>query len=333
MTAPARGDTRSRGRLPPPRATAAGFLIAAAVAAHAGDAGTCAPEAVHADTEGQPLTRAERIARMDRAFYDSAAGSGQVPDDIPAPDNDSVLEAQIRRAAMEETDPRIWAELWNEYRKYKGLPLKPLPGAAGKSNEGQPLTRAERIARMDRAFYDSLARFDECQSAATGTGAATGDGAATDAAGRNGGVAGADGGADSADGNSAGTGDGASVESVAAEGIQGAEAPEAPETAADDTSIESVAAGGIQGTEEAPEDGERTAADTDRPPAAGSGQAPDDIPAPDNDSVLEAQIRRAAMEETDPRIRAELWNEYRKYKGLPLKPLPGEEGESNDAQT
>ena len=248
MTAPARGDTRSRGRLPPPRATAAGFLIAAAVAAHAGDAGTCAPEAVHADTEGQPLTR------------------------------------------------------------------------------------AERIARMDRAFYDSLARFDECQSAATGTGAATGDGAATDAAGRNGGVAGADGGADSADGNSAGTGDGASVESVAAEGIQGAEAPEAPETAADDTSIESVAAGGIQGTE-APEDGERTAADTDRPPAAGSGQAPDDIPAPDNDSVLEAQIRRAAIEETDPRIRAELWNEYRKYKGLPLKPLPGEEGESNDAQT
>ncbi len=240
MIAPARGDTRSRGRLPPPRATAAGFLIAAAVAAHAGDAGTCAPEAVHADTEGQPLTR------------------------------------------------------------------------------------AERIARMDRAFYDSLARFDECQGAATGAGAAAG------AAGRNGGAAGADGGAD---GNSAGTDDGASVESVAAEGIQGAEAPEPPEATADDTSIESVAAGGIQGTEEAPEDGERTAADTDRPPAVGSGQAPDDIPAPDNDSVLEAQIRRAAMEETDPRIRAELWNEYRKYKGLPLKPLPGEEGESNDAQT
>ena len=243
MTAPARGDTRSHGRLPPPRATAAGFLIAAAVAAHAGDAGTCAPEAVHADTEGQPLTR------------------------------------------------------------------------------------AERIARMDRAFYDSLARFDECQGAATGAGAA---------AGRNGGADSADGGADSADGgadgNSAGVGDGASVESVAAEGIQGAEAPEPPEATADDTSIESVAAGGIQGTE-APEDGERTAADTDRPPAAGSGQAPDDIPAPDNDSVLEAQIRRAAMEETDPRIRAELWNEYRKYKGLPLKPLPGEEGESNDAQT
>ena len=258
MIAPARGDIRGRGRLPLPCAMAAGLVIAAAVAAHTGATGSCAPEAVHADTEGQPLTR------------------------------------------------------------------------------------AERIARMDRAFYDSLARFDECQSAAAGTGAATGAGAAATAAGRNGG--GADGGTG---GDSAGTGDGASVESVAAEGIQGAESPEAPETtadgtsvdgtSADDASIESVAAGGIQGTEapEALEDGERTAADTDRPPAAGSdsGRTPDDIPAPDNDSVLETQIRRAAMEESDPRIRAELWNEYRKYKGLPPKPLPGEEGGNDDAQT
>lgn len=231
---------RSRGHLPS-RALAAGLAIAA-VAAHAGDAGTCAPEAVHVDTEGQPLTR------------------------------------------------------------------------------------EERIARMDRAFYDSLARFDECQ------GAATGAGAAATAAGRNGGA-----GTDGTGGDSAGTGDGASVESIAAEGIQGAESPEAPEAAADgasadDAAIESVAAGGIQGTE-APEDGEGTTADTDRPPVAGSGQVPDDIPAPDNDSVLEAQIRRAAMEETDPRIRAELWNEYRKYKGLPPKPLPGEEGGNDDAQT
>ena len=242
---------RSRGRLPPPCAMAVGLaIIAIAVAAHAGDAGTCAPEAVHADTEGQSLTR------------------------------------------------------------------------------------AEKIARMDRAFYDSLARFDECQSVATGADAA--GAGVSDAAGRNGGAAGADGGAAGrTDGDSVGTNDGASVASVAAEGIQGAESPETFE--ADDTSIESVAAGGIHGTE-APEDGEGTAADTDRPPVAGSGRVPDDIPKADNDSVLEAQIRRAAMEETDPRIRAELWNEYRKYKGLPLKPVPGEpvpgeEGENDDAQT
>ena len=247
--------TRSRGRQPHPCAMTAGLVIAIAVAAHAGDAGSCDPEAVHADTEGQSLTR------------------------------------------------------------------------------------AEKIARMDQAFYDSLARFDECQSATTGMGAETGVGAAgadaagtgaADAAGRNGGMAGADGGADGAGGDSVGMNDGASVASIAAEGIQGTESPEIPEAA--DTSIESVAAAGIRGTE-APEDGDATAPGTDRPPVAGSGQVPDDIPQPDNDSVLEAQIRRAAMEETDPRIRAELWNEYRKYKGLPPKPLPEEAGESDDAQT
>jgi len=52
-------------------------------------------------------------------------GSGRVPEDIPAIDNDSILEAQIRQAAMHESDPEIQARLWNEYRKYKGLPSKP----------------------------------------------------------------------------------------------------------------------------------------------------------------------------------------------------------------
>jgi len=51
-------------------------------------------------------------------------GSGKVPDDIPPVDNDSILEAQIRQAAMNESDPIIKAKLWNEYRKYKGLPAQ-----------------------------------------------------------------------------------------------------------------------------------------------------------------------------------------------------------------
>ena len=50
--------------------------------------------------------------------------SGKIPDDIPAADNDSVLEAQIRQAATEEKDPGVRASLWDEYRKYKGLPTK-----------------------------------------------------------------------------------------------------------------------------------------------------------------------------------------------------------------
>ncbi len=50
-------------------------------------------------------------------------GNGGTPKDIPPVDNDSVLEEQIRQAAIHETDPTIKQKLWNEYRKYKGLPL------------------------------------------------------------------------------------------------------------------------------------------------------------------------------------------------------------------
>ena len=51
-----------------------------------------------------------------------ALSNGKLPDDIPSADNDSVLEAQIRQAAIEETDPELKKKLWNEYRRYKGLP-------------------------------------------------------------------------------------------------------------------------------------------------------------------------------------------------------------------
>jgi len=48
-----------------------------------------------------------------------------------------------------------------------------------------------------------------------------------------------------------------------------------------------------------------------------NGKAPPDIPASDSDSVLEQQIRKAAENEPDPVKRQQLWNEYRRYKGLP----------------
>ena len=190
------------------------------------------------------------------------------------------------------------------------------PGEIRVEIDGQPLTRAERIARLDEALNDSLARFDECQDAASA-------------------AAGQDAGAGSTGGDAAGTGGGASGLAGAADGARDAENPETAEPAADGTAVDSVAAAGVEGTE-APEDAGETAPGTERPPShdsgSGSGAVPDDIPEPDNDSVLEAQIRRAAMEETDPRIRAELWNEYRKYKGLPPRPLPDDDGESSDAQ-
>lgn len=136
------------------------------------------------------------------------------------------------------------------------------------------LTRAERVALMEAAFYDSLARFDECQTTAQG-GAGGGAGGASAAAG---------------------------VRGTEAEGD--ADTPEA-------------------GAQERPPaaDIEAAAVAAEGQDAASHGKIPEDIPDGDNDSVLEAQIRLAAMKETDPAIRARLWNQYRKYKGLPVQPV------------
>lgn len=56
--------------------------------------------------------------------YAPVATAATVPDDIPSGDSDDVVARQLREAAMKETDPELRKKLWNEYRKYKGLPLK-----------------------------------------------------------------------------------------------------------------------------------------------------------------------------------------------------------------
>ena len=60
--------------------------------------------------------------QMQQAEPDQRLTNGKIPDDIPEAGNDSVFEAQIRTAAMAETDPDTQKNLWNEYRRYKGLP-------------------------------------------------------------------------------------------------------------------------------------------------------------------------------------------------------------------
>ena len=187
------------------------------------------------------------------------------------------------------------------------------PRAVHTDLEDEPLTQAERIARLDEALFESLARFDDCQSV---TATAGGQDARMETGG----------------GDATSPQDGASGLSDAAERVGDAETPQTAESSTSGASVESVAADGVQGTE-APEDTATAVSGTEVASGSGSGDAPDDIPGPDNDSVLEAQIRRAAMEETDPRLRAELWNEYRKYKGLPPKPLPDDDGERSDAQS
>lgn len=191
------------------------------------------------------------------------------------------------------------------------------------------LTREERIMLMDKAFFESLNKFELCQAAKAMT--------ASTSSSAGGGAAGSAGGGSSAEqsGEAGDSGDLASQGQSDAEGL-GLEG-----------GFESVATGSMSGTEPK-ESAEEYASDSedgldpsvaelpqplggqgrqDGGPQAGSntngslgnGSVPKDIPSAKNDDALAAQIRYAAENEPDPQKKARLWNEYRKYKGLPQK--------------
>ncbi len=184
--------------------------------------------------------------------------------------------------------------------------------------DAPPLTRGEKVKRMDRALSRSLNKFDARRNVAD-----QGGGPSSATAGNA-----QDGVVDKA----AGSGDGAFPEagvggSIASSDISGTEVtsqvPGGP--AAGSTPITDVTgldqALGIPPPFGGTETPDRTSTQIlrGRTPVLGSGKLPEDIPSADNDSVLEAQIRAAAMQEKDPHLRERLWNEYRRYKGLPTK--------------
>ena len=174
--------------------------------------------------------------------------------------------------------------------------------------EDASLTREERIALLDRALLQSLNNFDPCQA---GVGSA-------------------------ADGGAAGSGAGGG----AADGVQGTEgsAGESGAESVTGSASESVPAGDIQGDladpqppqvpQDAPAGGkeETTVAgkiDPNAPASVGAnGKPPADIPPAENDDIIAKQFRQAAEEETDPVAKAKLWNEYRRYKNLPVQEVP-----------
>ena len=87
------------------------------------DAGTMTGMMTDTETDAESETAAVTARpQMQQAEPDQRLTNGKIPDDIPQAGNDSVFEAQIRAAAMAETDPGTQKNLWNEYRKYKGLP-------------------------------------------------------------------------------------------------------------------------------------------------------------------------------------------------------------------
>lgn len=183
--------------------------------------------------------------------------------------------------------------------------------------DAKNLTKQERIDLMDKALFGSLSKYERCVLQQLETASTSNSG---------GGIAGSSG----QSGDTAGASDGSASSSAANEGGK-----EGSESTTGSSSASSVASTDLSGTEKSTDgqaeisslDGDTEgSARADREGAGQSaqdissksnGKIPDDIPQVDNDSVLEAQIRNAAMNEPDPEIREKLWNEYRKYKGLP----------------
>jgi hypothetical protein len=179
------------------------------------------------------------------------------------------------------------------------------------------LTHEERLRLMDKAFLESLEKFELCRAKEKV--------AALEGAGSNGTTAVGDspgGTSEESSGNSSGnssgkTGGTSAGESTASSAMSGTQVPENTSSA---EGIETAAQGSLQGSQNPKEvDGKAGGNKTSGKMKQANGKLPEDIPTAQNDDALAAQIRYAAENETDPVKREQLWNEYRKYKGLPIQ--------------
>ena len=159
------------------------------------------------------------------------------------------------------------------------------------------LSREERLRLMDEAFFQSLNKFEQCQSARKKAEAGSAAG---------GGEKGTEGGPGDTTGE---TGTASSGESVASSTMSGTETPGEPYPAG---GVEGEKSGALQRSQDGDDAGKTNSGKMTR----SNGKLPEDIPSAENDDVLAAQIRYAAEKETDPVKKKRLWNEYRKYKGL-----------------
>jgi len=140
-------------------------------------------------------------------------------------------------------------------------------------------TESERLAAMDKAFFDSLDRFELCNLSNHSNATST-----------------------ESENEASGSESEFNQESVASPLMTGTETES---TLVDATESEPY--------ESANDETEQT------PLGSGyGGKNPEDIPDADNDDVIASQIRLAAEIEQDPIKKEKLWNEYRKYKGLPV---------------
>jgi hypothetical protein len=143
---------------------------------------------------------------------------------------------------------------------------------------------------MDRALLRSLGKFEDCKTSQTNS----------SSAGNN----------SDSDGLGQSTGGG----SVASSNMSGTEEPTTEAQSGNvEGDVTNTATSGATGASAYDNYGLQI----DMPQSLENGKIPEDIPSAANDSILQAQIRQAAINEKDPKVRAKLWNEYRKYKEKP----------------
>jgi hypothetical protein len=175
------------------------------------------------------------------------------------------------------------------------------------------MTTQENIQRLTEQFFESVNTVQHCEPPTDS--ASSGGGGGGGAAGGGAAGGGAAGGGAAGGGAAAASSDIAGTEAVITESAEGvATSPADSELSAIQSEIDEA----LKGSSGAEATAEKGAAATEVQDG-NNGAIPDDIPPADNDSVFEAQIRAAAENETDPEVKKNLWNEYRKYKGLPIE--------------
>ena len=154
-------------------------------------------------------------------------------------------------------------------------------------------THSERLKAMDRAFFESVDRFELC-NLSNQSGTSSGSASEANQA--------------SGTGTSTGTSSGSEsgLDSVASQEMTGTET-ESTLSQANSSESSNV-----------PENANNASVKVNGGGSSKNGVKPKDIPSADNDDAIAAQIRLAAEIEKDPVKKEKLWNEYRKYKGLPV---------------
>lgn len=162
-------------------------------------------------------------------------------------------------------------------------------------------TAEEKVARLERELQGDLDRFEDCIQ----------EDSRFDSGSSGGGEGGGSGGGPGGTGMAAAGAYGA--ESVVEQAQQDAEAMSATQASASEVNASEV--------DESAEGSPTTRAENSRQGLPGGSQenVPEDIPPGEDDDVVAAQLREAAMAAHNEEMAKDLWNEYRKYKGLPVE--------------